>query len=76
MGVVIPFFEDSAFDPQTTRAMGQAFDLACQNLSIGGQPDVVKEVMAKRIVQAATNGERDPYRLAAKAMDAVGLHLP
>jgi hypothetical protein len=76
MGVVIPFFEDNAFDPQTTSAMGQAFELACQSLRIGGQPEIVKEVMAKRIIQAAQNGERDPHRLAVKAMDAVGLHLP
>jgi hypothetical protein len=31
--------------------------------------------MAARIIQAARNGERDPYRLAAKEMGAVGVHL-
>ena len=70
------YFSDTRFDPQETHAMGEAFDLACQKLRIGGQPEVVKEIIAKRIIQAAKNGERDPYRLAAKAMDAVGIHLP
>jgi hypothetical protein len=76
MGSVEQYFNGSVFDPQATHAMGEAFDLACQDMGIGGQPAVVKEIMAARIVQAARNGERDPHRLAANAMQAVGLHLP
>ena len=76
MGTVVSYFNGSVFDSQATHAMGEAFDLACANMRIGGQPEVVREIMASRIIQAAKNGERDPYRLAAKAMDAVGLHMP
>jgi len=75
MGSVVSYFNGSVFDPQATHAMGEAFDLACSNIGTGGQPEIVKEIMAARIIQAATNGERDPHRLAAKAMDSVGLHL-
>ena len=67
------YLGDGTFDPQATQAMGEAFELACQDLRIGGQPAVVKEIMASRIIQAARNGERDPRRLAAKAMGAVGV---
>jgi hypothetical protein len=70
------YFPDEGFDASATEAMGRGFELACESLRIGGQPAVVKEIMATRIIQAARNGERDPHRLAAKAMDAVGMHLP
>ena len=76
MGSVVSYFDGSVFDPQATHVMGEAFDLACANMRICGQPEVVREIMASRIIQAAKSGERDPYRLAAKAMDAVGIHLP
>jgi hypothetical protein len=76
MGTVVSYFNGSAFDSQATHAMGEAFDLACSNMRIGGQPEVVREIMAARIIQAARSGERDPNRLAAKAMDAVGIHVP
>jgi hypothetical protein len=76
MGSVASYFNGSVFDPLATQAMGKAFDLACQNMGVGSQPEVVKEIMASRIIQAAQNGERDPRRLAAKALDSVGVHLP
>ena len=37
----------------------QSFDLACKELNDAGQPDVVHEVMIKRIIAAARRGERD-----------------
>jgi hypothetical protein len=76
MGTAVSYFNGSVFDPQATRAMGEAFDLACQTMRIGAQSEVVKEIMAARIIQAAKSGEFDPHRLAAKAMDAIGVHLP
>lgn len=38
--------------------MGDAFDAACKQLHKAGQPAQVYEIMAKRIVEAARNGER------------------
>jgi hypothetical protein len=43
--------------------MGEAFDAACAGLQDGGQPDLVREIIAKRIIEAAKKGERDPVRL-------------
>jgi hypothetical protein len=39
--------------------MGEAFDDACKELHDTGQPPIVYEVIAKRIIDAAKNGERD-----------------
>jgi len=36
------------------------------------QPDIVKEVIARRIISLAQKGERDPDRLCARALAALG----
>jgi hypothetical protein len=57
------FFQDGAFDPDLTSAMGEAFERACKSLRDMGQPDIVKEIITKRIVEVAKTGERDPVQL-------------
>jgi hypothetical protein len=47
--------------------MGEAFDAACKALHDRGQPTVVYEVMARRILAAARNGERDVGQLRSIA---------
>jgi hypothetical protein len=46
-----------------TRILGDAFDAACNALDDSGQPAVVYEVIARRIIDAAGKGEHDPVRL-------------
>jgi hypothetical protein len=50
MASVLPFVVNkSDFDDEATRIMGEAFDAACEGLQDGGQPDLVREIIAKRI---------------------------
>lgn len=60
------------FDDEATRIMGEAFDAACQGLQDGGQPDLVREIIAKHIIEAAKKGERDPARLRDAGLEALG----
>ena len=53
----------AAFDPEATRTLGQAFDMACALLGRTPQPTAVREAIAKCIIEAAKAGERDPVRL-------------
>jgi len=62
----LPYFQQAYYGPDATRVMGAAFDKACQSLHDAGQPNIVKEVIAKRIISLARNGERDPDRFAMK----------
>jgi hypothetical protein len=62
----------SDFDDEMTRIMGEAFDAACKALHDTGQPFIVREIMAKRVIDAAKAGERDPTRLRDIALMAVG----
>ena len=62
----------SDFDDEATRLMGEAFDAACKGLRDTGQPTLVREIIAKRIIEAAKKGERDPARLRDAGLAASG----
>ena len=57
-------FQGAAFGPRATRVMGEAYERVCQSLNDVGQPSIVKEIIARRIVEAAKSGERDPESYA------------
>jgi hypothetical protein len=72
MANIFPFFPSAAFDQDATRIMGEAFDRTCHSLHDIGQPALVREIIAKRIIEVAGNGERDPDELCARALQALG----
>jgi hypothetical protein len=58
-----------AFGPEAIAAMSEAFDAACKVVHHAGQPsEALREVIAERIIAAATNRELDPVRLRAAAL--------
>ena len=69
---IVPIFRGSGFDAETTQDLGRAYDIACRSLHVKGQPPVIQEALAKKIIEAAQRGERDPDRLAAIALDILG----
>jgi hypothetical protein len=74
MATALSLVRDSVFGPDATQAIGAAFEMgaafekACQTLRDGGQPDIAKEVIAKRIIALAQEGERDPDRLCERTL--------
>jgi hypothetical protein len=68
---ILPFIPRGVFDDAANKAMGDAFDAACEALHDGGQPTVVYEVIARRIIAAAGKGERDTRRLRRIALEAL-----
>ena len=70
---ILQFIRDKTdFDDDATSAMGAAFDAACKGLRDRGQPNIVREIIAKRIIEAAKKGERDPIRLRNSGLAALG----
>jgi hypothetical protein len=61
-----------AFDHEATAAMAEAYDTACQSMDDWGQPDIIKEIIAKRIIEVAGKGERDPGQLCERALNSLG----
>ena len=62
----------TVFDDRMTRIMGEAFDSACKELHDTGQPPIVYEVIARRIIDATNAGERDLVRLRNAGLTAHG----
>jgi hypothetical protein len=46
------------FDPETIAVMSEVLDVAFEKLQDTGEPDVVREIIATRIIAAARLGER------------------
>jgi hypothetical protein len=59
---------DVFFDDKATLAMGAAFDRACRSLRQFARAGQVRELIAKRIIEAAKYGELDPIRLHSHAL--------
>jgi len=66
---------ETAFDLEAIASMGMAFEKACRSLGNGKQAPLVKEVIAKRIIDAASHGERNPDRLCERALMALGIRI-
>jgi hypothetical protein len=66
------FIQPGAFDPEAIAAISEAFEAACNELNEAGQPRAAPEVIAGRIIAAATAGERDPARLRAAGLGLSG----
>jgi hypothetical protein len=77
MSSIIPFVRKSGavFDDKVIALLGQAFDAARRELHDKGQPEVVYEIMAARIIEAARKGERETGKLAAAGLAALGIQL-
>jgi hypothetical protein len=70
-GVLV--IEDVAFDDAATLAMGEAFDRTCKSLRIIGSTVPVREIIARRIIECAKDGEHDPARLYEQALITFGI---
>lgn len=56
------------FEPETIAVMVQALEAACKELPDTSQPQIMREIIARRIVAAASTGELDPARLREAAL--------
>ena len=74
MASILPFIRKAAtaFDDHAARLMGEAFDAACKDLHDKGQPSIVYEVIAKRIIDSFKDGERDTDRLRKAGLAGLG----
>jgi hypothetical protein len=75
LSAILPFIRKAGivFDDRVTQIIGEAFDTACKELHDKGQPAIVYEIIAKRIIDSAKNGERDLVRLRNAGLAGLGL---
>ena len=55
--------DNAAFDPQAVKALAVAYDDACAVLHVADRADPRATIVAKKIIEHAQQGERDPIRL-------------
>jgi hypothetical protein len=53
----------SAFAPEDIKVLSDAFEAALRELKLVDRTDPATELVAKRIIDLAQRGERDPQRL-------------
>jgi hypothetical protein len=64
----MPMCSRGAFGPDAITEMSEVLDAAFEELQDTGEPDVVRELIATRIIAAARLGERDLTRLLQAAL--------
>ena len=62
---------DGVFSPEVMTAMSAAFDDALNELKLADRDDPVAEIVARKIIEVARQGECDPARLSATALDRI-----
>jgi hypothetical protein len=65
---IAPFPAQGTFCPEETRAMGVAFQNACQTLGVIDVTDPMTKMVAAKIIEVAKAGERDPVKLHEAVM--------
>lgn len=74
VGEILQFIRpENAFDPETMAILVDAYDRAIAQLHDRGQPDIVREVIARRIIELAGRGKRDAMALCDAALTAIGI---
>jgi hypothetical protein len=56
------------FTPDEIAVMTAAYELACSELKIRDRTNALCELLAKKIIEIAKRGERDPQRMCRDAV--------
>ena len=68
MTTVSELLRGAGFDHKTVEVICEAYIKARKSLRDTNHPDLVNEIIARRILSLAKRGERDPDQLRAKAL--------
>jgi len=60
-----PYLKGAVFDPKAIETMNRAFEAVRESLQITTGDDPIAEIAARKIIDLARNGERNPERLCA-----------
>ena len=63
--------EGRAFDPGEVELLVRVFEAPLKDLNLANRADPATELVAKRIIEIALKGERDPVRLREAALTGI-----
>jgi hypothetical protein len=64
------YLQGHRVDPETARLLGVAFEMALVTLKQRREIDPLRDAVARKIIELAETGERDPERLCDAALKA------
>jgi len=67
---------EAAFGPDEIARLAKAYEAALELLRLKDRDDPITELVAKKIIEVARAGERDPPRICARALKELGIPLP
>ena len=65
-------FRERVFEPEAVICMARAYEGALVALRLTDRQDPFTEIVAKKIIEIAETGERDPDRLRERALEELG----
>ena len=68
-----PYLKGAVFDPSAIDTMAIAFEDTCKSLQIAPDAQIVREIIAKQVIELARRGECDPKKLQTEAIKAMNL---
>ena len=70
---ITPYLDGLEVDSETKRVLGAALEMT--RVSLGLADDFANGIIAKRVIELAKAGERDPGRLCEGAIEKLRGHL-
>jgi len=71
--LITPYLDDFNVDPETKQVLGVALEMT--RASLGIADDFANGIIAKRVIELAKAGERNPDRLCEGAIEKLRGHL-
>jgi hypothetical protein len=68
---IYPLLKDSAFGPEEIKVLTTAYEDTLRTLRLADRADPAAEIIAKKIIEFAQRGERDPLRLRERAIESL-----
>ena len=70
-GPIIPLLQGRAYGPEDIKVMSTAFEGALNALGLMDRGDPLNELVARKIIEIAKTGERNPGRLRDRALKSL-----
>jgi hypothetical protein len=68
---VYRLFKNKAFEPEAITVMTRAYKDVCRTLGVSDRDHPEADVVAKKVIEFAQRGERDPVRLRDHVLAAL-----
>ena len=66
---LLKMLEHTSYDTDTIAVISAAYESARRDLGLTDRTDLITDTLARKIIEVAHTGERDPARIRQQALD-------